>query len=175
MFVELPEPVEKKQPPEGASVVFVELPPKSPQQQQQQQQSDFVNNNSSISNGHHQTSVVMRNGDTDVVCIGQNEGQGQVQGRGQGRGQNSDDSAGADLDQILVTHGSPRMHLCSGSGAFPAFPVPTLAIIPPTPLSDTALEHNALFNYIDDEEDSDYAEYDLTSKRLISQDSSQFQ
>ena len=68
MFVELPAPREKKEPPDGASVVFVELPPKPQQQQHQQQQSDCCNNNNNGALRMSSTSVVMHNGDADI-CL----------------------------------------------------------------------------------------------------------
>ena len=127
MFVELPAPREKKEPPDGASVVFVELPPKPTQQQ-----SDSCNNRNGALR-MSSTSVVMNNGDTDV-CLG-------------GTASPARDTSGS---------GSyPRMQLCSGSDGFPSMPlcvgsegfaVPTLAIIPPTPVSDTRPDDSVLLS-----------------------------
>lgn len=146
MFVELPAPREKKEPPDGASVVFVELPPKPTQQQL-----DSCNKK----NGDVRISsiaVVMNNGDTDVCLSG---------------------AASPSLDSGLSY---PRMQLCSESEGFPSMPlvpgsegyaVPTLAVIPPTPMSDSRPEDSVLLSYIDEEEESDYNEDEQTCKCLI--------
>ena len=160
MFVELPAPREKKEPPDGASVVFVELPPKPPPlPQHQQQQADYCSNNTGAVR-MSSTSVVMHNGDADV-CL---------------------NAASASPHENFTNDGTyPRMQLCSGSEGFPSgtgssshagFAVPTLAIIPPTPMSDSRPEDGVLLTYIDDDDESDYNEDEQTRKRLIKESGS---
>ena len=169
MFVELPAPREKKEPPDGASVVFVELPPKPPPLPQQQQKSDCCNSiNGAVRMSS--TSVVMHNGDADV-CL---------------------NAASSPPHENFINDGAcPRMQLCSGSEGFPSVPlytgsgtcgtgssssagfaVPTLAIIPPTPMSDSRPEDDVILTYIDDDDESDYNEDEQTRKRLIKESGS---
>lgn len=128
MFVALPEP-EKKPPPEGASVVFVELPPKGAAPASPLPPvAPPTNSSFSIGVQGHTT---MNLSNETAPCNAQS-------------GLSSVHQSGA------------RMRLCGGSESFPSCPVPTLAIIPPTPLSDAPRPGDAeLFSYIDEEEESD--------------------